>query len=162
VALATINAPGWELIDSNTSPGTVAAVNFNHALIPAFTELMITVESITASTNAAVRFQFSTDGGSTFLNIAYQRNQNSSGSEQRQTYLGHESAGSSSLQGTCHIICPPNAYKHARMHSSQSGASNFGGAAHGTVESASVINYVRITLNTGNITAGTFRLFGKR
>jgi hypothetical protein len=152
---------GWQLIAQNTAPGTVSQVNFDQAAIAQMTELLLVWEAVTVTASLTVRIAVSTDGGTTFANISYQKLQNQTGSENRQQYIDPTDAEANAKQGHCHIFNLPAGFKPIVAHGSRAGGSNFQGLARGTVEDTGTINYVRLLTSTSTITGGNIRLYGR-
>lgn len=159
--LDTVVSAKWTLIDSNLSPGTVSAVNFSNHEIISSSELLIVVNDMTVSGSSSIRFAFSIDSGITFLNIAYQRLQNVTGSENHNSYIEPSVAEIESKQGFCNVKMPRGSYKPVFAHGSRSSAQYYQGIAYGIIESTDNINYVRVSLDSNNITGGAIQLFGR-
>lgn len=140
-----------------------AQTNISDYWLGSFSEMMLVFDNVAHDSSGDLRISFSSDGGSTFSNIAFERLQFSSGTEGYQTYIdgGRTIASGSNLQGSVQLTNNGAGYKHITYNSNLNAASGQGLLMIGTVNSLASINYIRFYWSVGNLTSGTIRVFVK-
>jgi hypothetical protein len=149
----------WRLLE--TLEASADASVSTAADLAGYAELLIVFASLAQSSNGDPKFEFSVDGGSNFLNVAFNRTQDSTSGQGRAAFVDGGRSTMDALQGSMHVVMPPAAYKHVTYSSNEAGASDHGLALTGTIESASEINLIRVSASAGNLT-GTIQVFGRR
>jgi hypothetical protein len=145
------------------SLSSTAQENISDGWLPSVTELMLVFDDIAHTATGDLRISFSDDGGSTFINIAFERLQFTSGSEGYQQYIdGNRSiASGSDVQGSVRITNNPGGYKHITYNSNLNAAGGQGLLLTGTANSINQIDYIRFAWSAGDLTSGTIRVYAK-
>lgn len=172
---------GFTLLSTQTASSS-SSINFGSSVITTdYESYYVIINGLIPATNqTTLRFRFSTDNGSSYLSENYaarssggkaQTGADSSGSSNNAAYYDHgfylhngANEGSSYEFRFNNLTVSGGGHKNFFGHyfSDYGDDTNYyGGDINGLViKNSSVVNYIQFYMASGNITAGTFKLYG--
>ena len=172
---------GFTLLSTQTASSS-ASINFDSSVITTdYESYYVVINNLRPATDqASFSFKFSADNGSSFLSENYaartsggktQTNTESSGSSNNAGYYNHGFfMNNATGKGSCYEFRFNNLTVSGGGHKSFFGhfatdysddTNYYGGDINGMVfNNTSVINYISFYCSSGNVLAGTFKLYG--
>lgn len=178
VSSSVIKQTGWVLLEEHTA-STSAALNFTTGITSDFDEYAIEIiEIVTATDNASITVQVSTDGGANYDatsgHYAWQAwamvsggsGSNGSTSDTKITLIVSQTSGTNNtnFSGFYRLYNPGGASRKiitgVGTGWDSSGTRLISYTAGGSYLQTTAVNAFRIIASSGNLTSGTVRLFG--
>lgn len=138
-----------------------ANVNLNTDGLGSVSQVMVVFDNVSHDSTGDLNLSFSSDGGSTFDNVSFERLQFTTGAEGYTTTLsgGRSITNANNIQGSFKFDNLNQGYKHLTYNSGLNAASGQGLMLMGTITKLTPTNYIRLAWSAGNLTGGTVRLF---
>lgn len=168
--------PGSMILLSTQTASSSSTISFTSFVSASYSSYVIIIKNLLPATNNTIlRMLFSTNNGSTYLNSGYAWTQGYNTSGGLAGANGNSSDTSFQIQDSLNNTIPSNftffltnindasnppQYLSQGSLIDQSGTTFSSMRGGGGFTSASQINAVRFQMSSGNITSGTFKLYG--
>ena len=163
----------WELIDTQTASASVN-IDFTTGIDSTYGTYVIKMDNVDFSLSASTFFRVSTDGGSNFLSTPiYNYMTTTVTTSENFTAAAAASAGEVQLIPSGSVSCGGFIFLHNLSSASLNKVASYDCPSDSSgniiwqtgqalIETTTAVNAIRIFKTTGNITSGTFKLYGIR